>query len=233
MKKIFSKSLLSLIAATLFLSTLPSNTNASEYIEPNETDQLDNEVFSNVNINYNEIDVVEETQVLTLEVDTELEAKTKIELDYANNVGKLSGTWVDEYGIEQEGSYDISIVNEDWILVDPETNESFTISDTQISASVWWVPVLILVARVGKIASKINKSKIDDAMKFIPKNTVKVSDSHLKKLVGDVHDFKEGYIPGDSKLSHWNVYKDKDTGRLWLFETQGKKRKIPTYEFDK
>lgn len=166
-------------------------------------------------------------------MDTELEAQANIFLDHSENKGSISGTWIDEDGIEQRGSYDIRIEEEDWILVDTFTNETFKISDSEISASVWWVPVLILVAKVGKIASKIKKADIDKALKMIPKNTVLMNDKHLKKIVGDVHEFKGEYVPKGTPVSHFNVYKDKDTGRLWLFENKGEKRKIPTYEFDK
>jgi hypothetical protein len=57
-----------------------------------------------------------------------------------------------------------------------------------------------------------------------------MGDKELKKIVGDVHEFKGEYVPSGTPVSHFNVYKDKETGRLWLFENQGVKRKIPTYE---
>lgn len=116
-------------------------------------------------------------------MDTELDIQASIALDYSESKGFISGSWIDEDGIEQQGSYEISIEEEDWILVDTITNETFKISDTEIIASLWWVPVLILVARGGKVASKLNKVKIDKALKMIPKNTAVMNDKPLKKLL--------------------------------------------------
>ena len=186
--------------------------------------------FENTNITTNIYDINNEVQDLQIEVTTEVEVEAEISLNYSTNQGFLSGTFVDENGIEQNENYEIKIIGEDWILVNTTTNETFTISDTEISASAWWIPVLILVAKIGNMVGKAKKLNVDDALKKIPKDTVKMSDKELKKIVGDVHDFKADYVPNGTPVAHFNVYKDKDTGRLWLFENQGAKLKIPTYE---
>lgn len=234
MKNNITKGFILLIAMTIFLSTVTNHVGYAigEY-ESTDIEQLIEEEYSNVSIEKDNYNIYDNTQELQLEVDNELDIQASIDLDYTESKGFISGSWIDEDGIEQQGNYEIIIEEEDWILVDPITNETFKISDTEISASAWWVPVLILVARVGKVASKLKKADIDKAMKMIPKNTALMNDKRLKKIVGDVHAFKGEYVPKGTPVSHFNVYKDKDTGRLWLFENKGKKRKIPTYEFDK
>ena len=232
MKKNLFKGLILSIVFALFISTVPATFAAAKEntIDNVNTDEVIEQEFENTNIKTNIYDSNNEVQNLQIEVTTEVEAKAEISLDYSTNQGFFSGTFVDENGIEQNESYEIIINEEEWILVNTTTNETFTISDTEISASAWWVPVLIKVAKIGKVAAKAKKLNVDDALKKIPKNTVKMNDKELKKIVGDVHAFKAEYVPKGTPVAHFNVYKDKDTGRLWLFENQGAKRKIPTYK---
>lgn len=232
MKKIYFKSLIVLIVFALFISAVPVTfvTAEESTIDSVNTDKMIEQEYKNTSIVTNIYDSDNEVQDLQIEVSTDVEAEAEISLNYSTNQGFLSGIFVDENGIEQKENYEIEIVGEDWVLLNTTNNETFTISDTEISASAWWVPVLILVAKIGKVAAKAKKLNVDDALKKIPKNTVKMSDKELKKIVGDVHDFKGDYVPNGTPVSHFNVYKDKDTGRLWLFENKGAKRKIPTYE---
>ncbi|WP_404448586.1 hypothetical protein LG307_04650 [Sutcliffiella horikoshii] len=232
MKNKYFKSLVVLIIFTIIVATLPSKTVKAYETENNylNSDDLLEKQYDNTEITYNIYDTETNFQEILIKVDTDTSAKAKIELDYSQAHGLLSGVWVDENGQIQEESYTIKMEGDNWLLTNKATNETFNISDTEISASAWWIPVLILVAKIGKHAAKLKKLNVDDALKKIPKNTVKMSDKELKKIVGDVHEFKAEYVPKGTPVSHFNVYKDKDTGRLWLFENQGAKRKIPTYE---
>lgn len=232
MKNKHFKSLVALIIFAIIVATLPSKTVKASETENNylNSDDLLEKQYDNTEITYNIYDTEANFQEILIKIDTDTSAKAKIELDYSQDHGLLNGMWVDENGQVHEESYTIKMEGDNWLLTNKATNETFNISDTQISASAWWIPVLILVAKIGKHAAKLKKLNVDDALKKIPKNTVKMSDKELKKIVGDVHEFKGEYIPKGTPVSHFNVYKDKDTGRLWLFENQGAKRKIPTYE---
>lgn len=190
----------------------------------NEITNLDAEVLFKAETN-------EDAKVsLDLKVDSELSPEANIDLDLETNEGNLNGSWIDENGTEQQGAYKILIENENWVLTDTVTGEVYTISDSEIKASAWWIPVLILVAKIGKAAAKAKKLKVDEALKHIPKNTKVMNDKALKKAVGDVHAFKKEYIEDGTPVSRFDVHVDKSTGRLWLFEKQGAKRKIPTYK---
>ena len=49
-----------------------------------------------------------------------------------------------------------------------------------------------------------------------PGSLNKLTDKQVKKLVGDVHDFKEDIMGDGSKVSSYDVYVDTNTGDLYL-----------------
>ncbi|MEU8424365.1 RHS repeat-associated core domain-containing protein [Micromonospora sp. NPDC048835] len=56
----------------------------------------------------------------------------------------------------------------------------------------------------------------------------KLSDGQAKKLVGDVHEFKQDVVGRGAKISSYDVYLEKSTGNLYLMDKAGK-NPIPTY----
>ncbi|TYS67478.1 hypothetical protein FZC76_12895 [Sutcliffiella horikoshii] len=181
MKRKYFKSLVALIIFAIIVATVPSKTVKATEMENNylNSDDLLEKQYDNTDISYNIYDTEANFQEILIEVDTDTSAKAKIELDYSRNHGILNGMWVDENGQIQEESYTIEMEGDNWLLTNKATNETFNISETEISASAWWIPVLILVAKIGKHAAKLKKLNVDDALKKIPKNTVKMSDKEL------------------------------------------------------
>jgi hypothetical protein len=61
-----------------------------------------------------------------------------------------------------------------------------------------------------------------------PSSLKKLSDSEVKRIVGDVHDFKKEVLEGGGKVSTYDVYVDTKTGNLYLISKDGR-AVIPTY----
>jgi RHS repeat-associated protein len=57
----------------------------------------------------------------------------------------------------------------------------------------------------------------------------KLSDSQAKKMLGDVHEFKQDVVGRGAKISSYDVYIEKSTGNLYLMDKSGRSV-IPTYE---
>jgi RHS repeat-associated protein len=56
----------------------------------------------------------------------------------------------------------------------------------------------------------------------------KLSDSQAKRIVGDVHEFKQDVVGRGAKSSSYDVYIEKSTGNLYLMDKAGR-NPIPTY----
>jgi RHS repeat-associated protein len=56
----------------------------------------------------------------------------------------------------------------------------------------------------------------------------KLSDSQAKRIVGDVHEFKQDVVGRGAKISSYDVYIEKSTGNLYLMDKAGR-NPIPTY----
>jgi hypothetical protein len=56
----------------------------------------------------------------------------------------------------------------------------------------------------------------------------KLSDSQAKRIVGDVHEFKQDVVGRGAKISSYDVYIEKSTGNLYLMDKSGR-NPIPTY----
>ena len=62
-------------------------------------------------------------------------------------------------------------------------------------------------------------------------NYVKVEDNYLKKKGIDAHELKKDIIGKKAPIAHYDIYINKDTGELFIFEKAGKGVGIPTEEF--
>lgn len=63
-----------------------------------------------------------------------------------------------------------------------------------------------------------------------PKNINLVKDSYLKKNNIDAHQLK-GDVVGKKNISKYDIYKDKDSGQLFVYKKGGKGEGIPTGEY--
>jgi hypothetical protein len=53
--------------------------------------------------------------------------------------------------------------------------------------------------------------------------------SQAKRIVGDVHEFKQDVVGRGAKVARYDVYIEKSTGNLYLMDKSAK-NPIPTYE---
>ena len=60
---------------------------------------------------------------------------------------------------------------------------------------------------------------------------VKLTNSQLKELGLNAHEIKNNYVGG--KISRYDLYGDKDTGRIYIFQKGGKGQGIATNNFYK
>ena len=59
-------------------------------------------------------------------------------------------------------------------------------------------------------------------------NFDKVNDRYLKKNGIDAHRLKEDVLGGKTRIAEYDIYKNKDTGELYIFKKGGKGAGIPT-----
>ena len=59
-------------------------------------------------------------------------------------------------------------------------------------------------------------------------NFDKVNDRYLKKNGIDAHRLKEEVLGGKTRIAEYDIYKNKDTGELYIFKKGGKGAGIPT-----
>uniref|UniRef100_UPI000557D7A0 polymorphic toxin type 33 domain-containing protein n=1 Tax=Mesobacillus boroniphilus TaxID=308892 RepID=UPI000557D7A0 len=51
---------------------------------------------------------------------------------------------------------------------------------------------------------------------------------HLKRKGINAHDLKKEFIGRKAKIAHYDIYKDKRTGQLYIYKKGGKGTGIPT-----
>ncbi|MDQ0605400.1 hypothetical protein QF037_009745 [Streptomyces canus] len=73
-----------------------------------------------------------------------------------------------------------------------------------------------------------NSSPTNPAENADPSALKKMSDSQLKKLVGDAHEFKGDVVGRTAAVSHFDTYVDKGFGYIFLIPKKGG-TPIPTY----
>ncbi|EGG4135148.1 type IV secretion protein Rhs [Salmonella enterica] len=64
-----------------------------------------------------------------------------------------------------------------------------------------------------------------------PSNIVKLDDDYLKNKGIDGHELKGDFLGSKAEIKKSDIYRDKDTGQLWIFEKGGKGPGIPTGEY--
>ncbi|ECJ2454556.1 RHS repeat protein [Salmonella enterica] len=64
-----------------------------------------------------------------------------------------------------------------------------------------------------------------------PSNIVKLDDDYLKNKGIDGHKLKGEFLGSKAEIKKSDIYRDKDTGQLWIFEKGGKGPGIPTGEY--
>ena len=79
----------------------------------------------------------------------------------------------------------------------------------------------------GEVIKGVEDDNKDPAENPDLSSLTKVPDAQLKKLVGDVHEFKEDIV-GKKGVSRYDTYRDKKSGYLFLIPKGGGKP-IPTY----
>ena len=115
------------------------------------------------------------------------------------------------------------------------------VSTSEVGVGVPAAAVGIAATAYGaKVTSKATVNTIKDAKLFAeslngggskqPKNIEKVKDSYLKKLGIDAHEVKKDVLGKKAKIAEYDIYKDKDTGELWVNKKDAKGEWIPTGE---
>jgi filamentous hemagglutinin len=67
--------------------------------------------------------------------------------------------------------------------------------------------------------------------KYQPSDINKVNDPFLKENGLDAHQIKKEALATNKNLSKYDIYKDNDTGQLWVYRKGGKGEGIPTGEY--